>query len=178
MTKGDENKFEKKIMKHLTQLKPYLKKYDLEIATKIQSPKDFTFIPEKNKFCLGGAQLDVVIFKRKEITEPKEFFYLAQLNNNITIPYIVLELKSGKVTSDAIRARDVVARDIRNIFPFTTYIFVGEKTSKKTETILRQAKHFTRFIISKQKFNKNDYKKLNTNIQQSIEQLKTNQFLK
>ena len=146
MVKGDEDKLSNKLVKFLKKaLSSELKKYKLELEEKVKVPKDFTFVPNTNKFCFGGARVDIGIFKRTDNSLNTPLIYETRLGEKINIPFIILELKSGNITSDAIRARDLVARHIKSIFPFISYIFIGENTEKKEETLLRQGKNFNNF---------------------------------
>lgn len=62
---------------------------------------------------------------------------------------MLLELKTGELTTDSIRSRDFVASRIRTIFPFCAYFFIAEYTKKEEKTLLRQGKSFTNYFISK-----------------------------
>ena len=184
MVKGDEDKLAEILYKKINDsLIKEIKAYNLKIDKKIQIQKDFTYIPSKRKFCLGGAEVDLVIYqelkKNHSYHELKagDLCYTAQLNDEVRIPLVVLELKSGHITSDAIRARDLVARDIRNIFPFVSYIFIGENSGKKDETLFRQGKNFTNFIIDKGKLSEENQEKLLELIKINIKLLKLNKLL-
>jgi len=172
VAKGDETKLEKKL---IPVIDSYKKIYDLLIESKIKIFTDVTCLPVKGKgnFKLSFAfsQVDLAIYKElnfnslKEITKDIKFFgYPKQSKNTFNIPLICFELKSGNITSDAIRARNHIANQIKNIYPFAYYVFLAENTRKKDTTVYRQGKHFTHFYISTQKFEDNDYNNIKDNI--------------
>jgi len=95
------------------------------------------------KLAIGFSEVDIAIYRKNPFNKRDQkvlkFFKFLQDSKKdeefINIPFIILELKSGEITSDAIRARNEVARKIRNIFPFCAYFFIGDKTSKRRETL-------------------------------------------
>lgn len=140
----------------LQQLGTLLKQSDLSIAEGKNILTDVTCIYEKGKFELmhGFSQTDISIFK--EITFKYEkndfitFFNDTQVRSGIfSIPFVILELKTGALTTDGIRSRDFVASRIREMFPFCAYYFIAESTKKEEKTLLRQGKSFTNYFISK-----------------------------
>jgi len=154
MVKGDEEKLREKLLSKLKQLE---QEYGLIVNEKVKILSDVTCIKEVNKFKLGigFAEVDIAIYKQipfnkanAQLFEPFKFIRDSQKDKTyLNIPFIILELKSGDITSDAIRARNEVARRIKDVFPFCSYIFIGESTSKKDETLFRQGKSFNNFFV-------------------------------
>jgi hypothetical protein len=114
---------------------------------------------EKFQLVLGFAEVDIAIYKPIKINKEKIMktgllkLYQDEQDKNgnqdyLNIPLVILELKSGSVTSDSIRARSVVAEKIRDIFPFCAYFFIAENTTKRDITLYRQGKSFTKFYTS------------------------------
>jgi len=160
MTKG--NKGEKNLGKLIeSKLKQMEQEYGLKVDRKVKILADLTCIKEKGKFRLGMgfAEVDVAIYKQisfdksnRQLFEYFKFIHDSKKDKEyLNIPFIILKLKSGDITSDAIRARSEVARKIKEIFPFCSYIFIGEDTAKKEETLLRQGKGFNNFFIFENK---------------------------
>jgi hypothetical protein len=160
MAKGDE-----KLLSTIVydEIKKSLEKDfpNFKIEEKIKVLSELTCIIDKEeyKLGLGFAEVDIAIFKKiefdkknKEIKKYFKFIQSAQKEtSSLNIPYVIIELKSGKTTSDAIRARSIVASRIKKIFPFSTYIFIGENTYKKNETLLRQGKDFDNYFVFQEK---------------------------
>lgn len=129
---------------------------ELKIAAGKNILTDVTCIYEKGKFELihGFSQTDIVIYREQTVKEFKsdliKFYGDKDIKAGVfSIPYVVLELKTGDLTSDAIRSRDFVAGRIRTMFPFTAYYLIAEKTKKEEKTLFRQGKSFTNYFISK-----------------------------
>lgn len=151
-----EEKFSQFVESHLKEM--LLEYPDLDIAAGKNILTDVTCIYERGKFELihGFSQTDIVIYKEQTISKFNsdliKFYGDKEIKNGIfSIPYIVLELKTGDLTSDAIRCRDFVAGRIRTLFPFVAYYFIAEKTTKEQKTLFRQGKSFTNYFISKEK---------------------------
>jgi len=161
MAKGDESKLSQLFLKTLKNRSKQFKNIYIEEKIKIISDLtclysiDMTF-----EFLLGFSEVDIVFFEKIVFDKKIEFnksskgiesLFRAYNNKKNTktlnIPFVILELKSGHLTTDAIRSRSVVAKNIKNIFPFCLYIFVCEKCSKKNETLMRQGKNFDAFFI-------------------------------
>jgi hypothetical protein len=139
------------------QLKTYALGNDLLISESKNILTDVTCVFENKKFELihGFAETDVCIYR--EI----DFKYAPFKNNGLikfygdkiikegkfAIPYVVLELKTGNLTTDGIRNRDFVASRIKTMFPFTAYYLIAENTKKEEKTLLRQGKSFTNYFI-------------------------------
>lgn len=161
MTKGDEDELGTKL---IPDIKRIAENYNLLADEKIKVVSDFTCLKKENqfKFNISFSEVDIAIYKKT----PFEKIDKAVINNFIfyrdspkdkdflNIPFVILELKSGDTTVDSIRARNEVARKIRNIFPYCTYIFIAENTSKKEETLFRHGKDFNNFFIHNNLLNK------------------------
>lgn len=155
MTKGDENRLAER---YLCRFRRLAQEFRLEVSDKVKVLTDFTCIKEKDKFKLGlgFAQVDLAISKRVEIDKAnkliKQYFKFIQDAKTdkgfINIPFCILELKTGRgVTSDAIRAREIVANRVKTVFPFCFYVFIGDNTDKRRETLLRHGKSFDQCFI-------------------------------
>lgn len=163
MAEENEGKLTKRI---LSKLREFGQKYGLKVNKEVKIASDLTCIKEKNTFKLGigFTKVDLVIYKQISFNKSNrqlfEYFKFIQDSRKdrkyLNVPFVILELKCGQVTSDAIRARNEVARRIKNVFPFCSYIFIGENTSKKEETLFRQGKNFDNFFIFERKIVQED----------------------
>jgi hypothetical protein len=155
MVKGNEENLRKKLLSELKQLER--KYYGLQAGEKVKILSDLTCIKEENTFKLGigFAEVDIAIYEpisfdksNKQLLEYFKFIRDSRKDKeHLNIPFVILELKSGDITSDAIRARNEVSRKIKEVFPFCSYLFIGERTSKREETLFRQGKNFNNFFI-------------------------------
>lgn len=153
---ANEQQFSDYILKHY---RPLLKSHpDIKIDADKNILTDVTCIYEKGKFELvhGFSQTDIVIYKEQHFTPINQglikFYNDKTIKSGIlAIPFVVLELKTGELTTDGIRSRDFVAGRIREMFPFAAYYFIAEQTKKEEKTLLRQGKSFTNYFISKSK---------------------------
>lgn len=154
MTKGNEDKLANRLIPDLIEL---AKNYNLLVDDKIKVMSDFTCLKVENKFKLyvSFSEVDISIYQKSTFDKSnknilKHFIFYRDSPSNkdfLNIPFVVLELKSGDIQVDSIRARNEVARKIRKIFPYCTYIFIAENTSKKEETLFRHGKDFNDFFI-------------------------------
>lgn len=159
MAKGEEALMSKTFIQILEELNTYNSIFELKENVKIMS--DLTCLQDKIsgifKLGLGFAETDLTYYhnvkfdKRiKELNTLFKFIQDDQINDGVLkVPFVIIELKSGKITSDAIRARSIVAQRIKNVFPFCSYFFIGQKTQKTEETLLRQGKDFDSYFIFK-----------------------------
>jgi hypothetical protein len=164
------------------ELSPLISKFDLQISVSKNILTDVTCIYEKGKFELihGFAETDIAIFKLIKFdnnTVPTSLirFYGDKdiKKGEFAIPFVVLELKCGDLTTDGIRSRDFVASRIKELFPFSAYFLLAEGTKKEEKTLLRQGKHFTNYFISKSEFTKDEIKEIFLNyIQPHIQNIK------
>jgi|GEM_PF-2335011 len=104
----------------------------------------------------GFAKVDVAIyferaFDKGVLNSDLIHFYNDSYSKEgkIAIPLVILELKTGKLTTDGIRSRDIVAQKIKRIFPLSAYYFIAQKTNKSDMTLIRQGGNFTGFFIYK-----------------------------
>lgn len=128
---------------------------DIEVGERTRIIKDCTFVPDENGFTLylGHAEADVVLYKTaneltEQIQEDDHLKLYQNSSNELRIPYAILEIKSGDLTTDAIRSRTIIAREMNEIFPFLGYFFVGDETSPTPRMMYRAGKHFDSFFIS------------------------------
>jgi hypothetical protein len=151
------------------ELTTLLANQDLQISEEKNILTDVTCIYEKGKFELvhGFAQTDIAIFKpitfdNKTVPTSLIKFYGDKdvKNGELAIPFVILELKSGELTTDGIRSRDFVASRIKEMYPFSAYYFLAEGTKKEEKTLLRQGKNFTNYFISKEEFSKEEIKEI------------------
>lgn len=157
MVKGDEDRLRQRILNELQKvLKDYKYRCNLQIDEKVKVLKDVTVIPYDTgfKLVLGFAEVDIAIFQENkkltdELRDLKNVILRGLGKRNIVIPYILFELKSGELTSDAIQTKNIICRDIKDKFPYTHYIFLGDNTPKQNETLFRQGKAFSSFHICK-----------------------------
>ena len=64
------------------------------------------------------------------------------------------------VSSDQIRARNEVARKLKGVYPFCSYLFIAENTSKKPQTVFKHGNHFDDFYLFKDLVGENDMKEI------------------
>lgn len=132
--------------------------YDnLRVGREVAIMKDCTFVyDEEIKLYLGHAKTDVAIYlDSPELTshlEESDHFKLYQNGDKeIRIPLVIIETKRGNkdgggITTDSIRSRTIIAREINEIFPFCSYVFLADRASAVSpEKLHRAGKHFERF---------------------------------
>ncbi len=93
--------------------------------------------------------MDIAIYNEITVDKmPKQFkLYRYPLKDKLIIPYVILELKSGRVSVDAVRARNEVAHKLRLAYPYCSYIFIAENTTKQKITFYRHGHNFSKFFI-------------------------------
>lgn len=132
----------------------------LEIKENKNILTDTTCVFEKNQFEFihGFSETDIAIYKELKFTPKDKELELFKFYGDkdvhrgaISVPYVILELKTGDLTTDGIRSRDFVASRIKSIFPFAAYYLIAENTKKENKTLLRQGKNFTNYFISSSK---------------------------
>lgn len=136
---------------------------DLEVDEEVPIIKDCTFVYEEGEFSmyLGHAKADIAIYiKSKNLTNQLEETDTLKLYQNgskeINIPLAVIETKRGsdkeKITTDSIRSRTIIAREMNEIFPHSSYIFIADNAGKVTPGKLERAgKHFDHILTTKGK---------------------------
>ncbi|MEA1930856.1 MAG: hypothetical protein U9O06_04835 [Euryarchaeota archaeon] len=87
---------------------------NLKTDEQTQIIKDCTIVPEYGEFTLvmGHAEVDVALYKTddgltKHIEEDSKFKLYQNSDNELRVPIIVLEIKSGDMTTDMIRNRNI-----------------------------------------------------------------------
>lgn len=133
--------------------------FNVLVKDKVKVISDFTIFREGDTFKLeiSFAKTDICIYRQYPfnksapvILEHFKFYRDSTINEDIiNVPFIVIELKRGRFGVDSIRARNEVARKIKQTFPFCSYIFLGDNTTKKVETVFRHGKDFDDFFIYK-----------------------------
>jgi len=151
------------------ELNRMLKGQELSVGEGVNILTDVTCVVESGKFELlhGFAQTDIAIYKSTQYNIDNTTSGLTRFYGDkdihkgiLLIPYIILELKTGELTTDAIRCRDFVARRIRDIFPFSAYYFIAENTQKEEKTLLRQGKSFTNYFIFRDQMKGSDFSEI------------------
>jgi len=104
MTKGDEERLEKKISPLIEEVSL---KYNLKLVSKIKIISDLTgIIKEKGfQFYFSFSEVDIALYKQfpfdkthKRILEFFTFFHDSKDNKaHINVPLVVIELKSGRL---------------------------------------------------------------------------------
>jgi hypothetical protein len=126
----------------------------IQVGEQTRIIKDCTFVPDDGfTLYLGHAEADVVLYKTAEgltdeIEESEHLKLYQNASNELRIPYAILEIKNGTLTTDAIRSRTIIAREMNEIFPFLGYFFVGDETSPTPRMMYRAGKHFDSFFIT------------------------------
>lgn len=131
---------------------------DIQVGERIHIIKDCTFVPENDDFTLllGHAQADVAIFIESEeltgqVEESRNLKLYMNAENVFRVPLAVLEVKRGSMTTDAIRSRDIIAREMNEIFPFMGYFFVADEVGRvMPRKIYRAGKHFDSFFLRRE----------------------------
>ena len=131
-----------------------------QIESSIEVPiiKDCTFvIGEKPKLILGHAKTDVCLYiESKELSdhlvETDHFKLYQNGDKKIRVPLAIFEIKrgntNGRISTDAIRSRTIIAREINEIFPSCSYYFVGDRASAVSpEKIQRAGKHYDDYFL-------------------------------
>jgi len=130
---------------------------DIQVGEQTRIIKDCTFVPDEDGFTLylGHAEADVVLYKTadsltEELEESEHLKLYQNASNELRIPYAILEIKNGTLTTDAIRSRTIIAREMNEIFPFLGYFFVGDETAPSPRMMYRAGKHFDSFFLTEE----------------------------
>lgn len=136
-------------------------KEDVNILT------DVTCVYRKKRFELvhGFSNTDLAFYQDHQYDIPKNnlitFYGDKEIHLGLLkVPYVILELKTGDLTTDAIRSRDFVAGRIKSIFPHVAYFFIAQNTTKEHLTLVRQGKSFTNYFISKDEMSGKDIEEI------------------
>jgi hypothetical protein len=128
---------------------------DIQTGERVRIIKDCTFVPDDSGFTcyLGHAEADVALYKpvsdlTEEIQEGEHLKLYQNSTNELRIPIAILEIKNGVITTDAIRSRSIIAREMNEIFPFLSYFFVGDEMTPTPRKMYRAGKHFDSFFLT------------------------------
>lgn len=131
--------------------------FNVLVKERVKVISDFTIFRGGDKFKLeiSFAETDICIYRQYPFNKSApvvldnfKFYRDSKIDESIiNIPFVVIELKRGGINVDSIRARNEVARKIKHVFPFCSYIFLGDYTTKKVETVFRHGKDFNDFFI-------------------------------
>ncbi len=109
---------------------------DTKIGEQTQIIKDCTIVPENGEFTLvmGHAEADVALYKTDEdptehMEEDSKFKLYQNADNGFRVPLIILETKSSDLTTDKVRNRNIVAREMNEVFPFVGYFFIADNAA-------------------------------------------------
>lgn len=137
---------------------------DVVVGDEVPIIKDCTFVYEDQmKMYLGHAKTDVCIYFQSDelsahLTESDVFKLYQNADKDIRIPLLILETKrgdaDGHVSTDAIRSRTVIAREINEVFPFCSYNFLADRAHAVLPgKIHRAGKHYDDFFLAPKKAN-------------------------
>lgn len=115
----------------------------------------------KWQYYLGMQQQDIILYQNDEsdsisIMPPPFIYHWASSTQRkkgyIRIPLLICELKVYKsLTTDQFITYSKIAEQIRDVHPYCAYYFIiggSEKRTLMPETILRQAKGFSRVFLN------------------------------
>jgi len=113
------------------------------------------------RYYMGMQQQDIVLYLCDEsdsiemMSSPVQYHWAStaqRIKNHIRIPLLICELKVNKsLTTDQFITYSKIAEQIREVHPYCAYFFIiggSGKRSLMPETILRQAKGFTRIFLN------------------------------
>ena len=113
------------------------------------------------RYYMGMQQQDIVLYLRDESDSVEMMplpiqYHWASSNqrekNRIRIPLLICELKVNRnLTTDQFITYSKIAEQIQEVHPYCAYYFIIGGSGKRTlmpETILRQAKGFTRIFLN------------------------------
>lgn len=128
---------------------------NIRVGEGVRIIKDCTFVPDDSGFTLylGHAEADVALYipatELTEAVDESDHLKLYQNSTNeLRIPIAVLEIKNGTLTTDAIRSRSIIAREMNEIFPFLGYFFVADESTPTPRKMYRAGKHFDSFFLN------------------------------
>lgn len=130
---------------------------DIRIGEGVRIIKDCTFVPDETGFTLylGHAEADVALYipadeLTDEIEESEHLKLYQNAENEFRVPITVLEIKNGTLTTDSIRSRSIIAREMNEIFPFLGYFFVADESTPTPRKMYRAGKHFDSFFLTEE----------------------------
>jgi hypothetical protein len=128
---------------------------NIQVGERIRIIKDCTFVPDDSGFTLylGHAEADVALYipateLTQAVDESQHLKLYQNSSNEFRIPISVLEIKNGIQTTDAIRSRSIIAREMNEIFPFLGYFFAADESTPTPRKMYRAGKHFDSFFLS------------------------------
>jgi hypothetical protein len=146
--------------------------FGLSLGEGVKVMADVTCLKDGNSFRMGigFAETDLSFFTTVQLDkthlQPTSYFRFMRVakksRDTVSIPFLIIELKRGGITSDTIRARTVVAQKIKHLFPFCSYLFIGDTTPKTKESVLRHGKDFNHYFLYKQAITENQLRTIDT----------------
>ncbi len=113
------------------------------------------------RYYMGMQQQDIVLYLSDEtdsvemMLSPVQYHWASKgqrERNRIRIPLLICELKVNQsLTTDQFITYSKIAEQIREVHPYCAYFFIIGGSGRRTlmpETILRQAKGFTRVFLN------------------------------
>jgi hypothetical protein len=168
---GAEKELERFCLDYFKRQSSILKTFDLQCDAGLKVLGDVTCIKEKNEpyqMVCSLAEVDLAFHiavspDTKDIRKIP-FFKFVQVpsgkEGEVVIPFLIVELKRGPITSDAIRARNAVAQKIKYLFPFCFYVFLGDETTKTTASAWQHGKNFNDYFLYSDKITREQLKKI------------------
>jgi hypothetical protein len=165
MTKKDENQLStevKEFLSSMVNISEFRKK--IEVLEKQQVLMNLTIgrDPKSNqwRYYLGMQQQDIVLYLTDKsdslemMPSPIQYHWASsnqRREKHVRIPLLICELKVNRsLTTDQFVTYSKIAEQIREVHPYCAYFFIIGGSGKRTlmpETILRQAKGFTRIFL-------------------------------
>ena len=159
MGKGVEQKLQNALRKSFAQS---AEAYGIKLQEGVKILLDITCLGHAGSFKLEFAFVNVdrafflPVAIEKSHWKPESIFSCVSLARRdrctLNIPLLVFELKCGDtkgtgITVDAVRSRTIVARSVKHLFPFCSYIFLADSTNKRADTVMRHGKDFTHYFL-------------------------------
>jgi hypothetical protein len=159
MPKGEEQKLQTLCRNYFSQT---AKTYGVKLEEGVKVLHDIICLSDTGsfKFEFAFAHVDLAFYLPVDIDashwKPDSIFTCVSLaerdRNVLNIPFLIFELKRGGsdlggVTVDAVRSRSILARSIKHLFPFCSYIFLADSTNKRPETVMRHGRDFTHYFL-------------------------------
>lgn len=130
----------------------------LDIAREVDFIQNCTFVPkgEGYRLYLSHAETDVAVYTTapslsSEVQAGTHLKFWQTSDKEVRVPLVVVEVKRTP-TTDAIRSRDVIAREMKQVFPFLGFFFIADDTSKSAANLWRHGKHFDGVFIQRKRF--------------------------
>ena len=168
--------------------------YGVKLGEGVKVLLDVTCVGDDTSFKLKFAfvHLDLAFYLPvaidKAYWKPGSVFGCVSLaprdRSTLNIPLLIFELKRGGtkgrgLTVDAIRSRTIVARSVKQLFPFCSYIFLADSTNKKPDTVMRHGKDFTHYFLYRRRVTKEQLAKLDSDfVRPHLENLKAKKLIR